>query len=126
MAIDTKHYKQLLQTREQELTEEIARFAEDARDSQTAEVEDPIDEVTSAQAKAAAFGVTNVAAETLLAVKAAMQRIESGEYGFCIDCGRHIEEKRLEAVPWTPYCLEDQERHDREQAEPSAFDSVIS
>lgn len=118
MAIDAAFYKQLLQTREQELTEEIARFQEEARDSQTAEVEDPIDEVTSAQAKSAAFGVIDVAAETLIAVRAALQRVQAGEYGICIDCGRQIEEKRLEAVPWTPYCFEDQEKHDREQAEP--------
>ncbi len=125
MAIDTQHYRQLLQTREQQLTEEIARFTEDARESQTAEVEDPIDEVTSAQAKAAGFGVANIAAETLVAVRAALQRIDTGEYGVCIDCGREIGQKRLEAVPWTPYCLEDQEKHDREQAEPTVFDSVV-
>lgn len=125
MAIDTEHYKQLLQAKEKEVTEEIARFTQDARESQTAEVEDPIDEVTSAQAKSAAFGVTNVAAETLLAVRAALQRINIGDYGLCIDCGRPIEEKRLQAVPWTPYCLEDQEKHDREEAEPSTFDAVL-
>lgn len=125
MAIDTGHYKQLLESKEQELNDEIARFTEEARESQTAEVEDPLDEVTSSQAKAAAFSVSSIAAETLSAVRAALQRIESGEYGICVDCGREIGAKRLEAVPWTPYCIEDQEKHDREQAEPSQFDSVI-
>ncbi len=125
MAIDSGHYKQLLQTKEQELTDEIARFNEDARESQIAEVEDPIDEVISSQAKSAAFAVSSVAADTLMAVRAALQRIETGDYGFCVDCGREIGEKRLEAVPWTPYCLQDQERHDKEQAEPAAFDSVL-
>jgi DnaK suppressor protein len=125
MSIDTGAFKQRLLAKEQELNDEIVRFSEDARESQTAEVEDPIDEVTSSQAKAGAFGVTNVAVETLNAVRAALQRIETGEYGICIDCGRPIEEKRLEAVPWTPYCLEDQEKHDREQQEPSALDSVL-
>ncbi len=125
MAIDTGHYKQLLEAKEQELTGEIARFNEEARESQTAEVEDPLDEVTSSQAKAAAFTVSSVAADTLSAVRAALQRIQSGEYGICVDCGREIGAKRLEAVPWTPYCIEDQEKHDREQAEPTQFDSVI-
>ncbi len=125
MAIDTEHFKQLLLARERELSEEIARLNEDARDSQTAEVEDPLDEVTSSQAKAGAFGVSNIAADTLSAVRAALQRIELGDYGVCVDCGREITEKRLEAVPWTPYCIEDQEKHDKEAAEPSAFDSVV-
>ena len=125
MAIDTEHYKQLLVAREQELTNEIARFNEDARDSQTAEVEDPLDEVTSSQAKAGAFGVSNIAADTLSSVRAALQRIQLGDYGLCVDCGREIPSKRLEAVPWTPYCIEDQEKHDKEAAAPTAFDSVV-
>ena len=124
MAIDVEHYRKLLQARERELNDEIIRLNEDARDSQTAEVEDPIDEVVSSQAKAGTFGVTHVAADTLSAVRAASQRIELGEYGICVDCGREIEPKRLEAVPWTPYCRDDQEKHDREAAEPSAFEAA--
>ncbi len=125
MAIDTAHYKQLLQAKEDELTNEIAAFNQDARDSRTSEVEDPIDSVNSSEAKATSFGESNIASEMLLQVRAALQRIEMGTYGICVDCGRDIGEKRLEAIPWTPYCLEDQEKHDKEQAEPSAFDSVI-
>ena len=35
-------------------------------------------------------------AEVLLALK----RIDEGKYGFCLDCGNPIPEKRLEAIPW--------------------------
>jgi DnaK suppressor protein len=125
MAQDIEHFRTALLTRQRELEEEIARFEENVKTAQGAEVEDPIDVVTSSQAKSAAATETTIAADTLSAVRAALQRIETGEYGICVDCGRPIEEKRLEAVPWTPYCLEDQEKHDREKAEPSAFDSVI-
>ena len=121
MAIDKEEAKSQLLERERELTEEIARSNEEARESRPAEVEDPIDEVSSSQAKAGSFAVSNVAAETLIQVRAALQRLETGEYGTCVDCGRAIEEARLKAVPWTPYCLEDQEKHDREREEPSAF-----
>jgi DnaK suppressor protein len=41
-------------------------------------------------------------------VREALRRIEDGTYGTCIVDGRPIEEKRLHAVPWTPYCLEHQ------------------
>jgi DnaK suppressor protein len=30
----------------------------------------------------------------------ALERIEQGTYGICVDCGRPIPEKRLEAIPW--------------------------
>ena len=40
----------------------------------------------------------------------ALRRLERGEYGRCIVCGREIPEARLELVPETPYCVEDAER----------------
>jgi RNA polymerase-binding transcription factor DksA len=41
-------------------------------------------------------------------VRAALRRIEDGTYGRCVVDGEPIGEKRLEAVPWTPYCLQHQ------------------
>ena len=40
----------------------------------------------------------------------ALRRLERGEYGRCIVCGREIPEARLDFVPETPYCVEDAER----------------
>jgi RNA polymerase-binding transcription factor DksA len=35
---------------------------------------------------------------------AALQRLRSGEYGVCAQCGYPIEPRRLEAVPYTDCC----------------------
>ena len=43
-------------------------------------------------------------------VRFAIDRINEGSYGECLQCGNTIGEKRLEAVPWTPYCIECQEK----------------
>ncbi|HLH05095.1 MAG TPA: TraR/DksA family transcriptional regulator [Bryobacteraceae bacterium] len=125
MPIDKEEVKRRLLQRERELSDEIATFNEDARDSRPSDVEDPIDEVISSQAKAGSFAVSNMASETLLQVRAALQRLEQGDYGICVDCGRPIEEARLNAVPWTPYCRDDQEKHDREREQPGAFESAL-
>ena len=111
-----QRYKDLLLKREQELTEEAARFDEEARNSRVSEVEDPIDAVTSDEGKATNFQLGDVAARNLQQVRAALQRIQDGTFGICIDCGRPIEAARLKAVPWTPYCRDDQEKHDRAAA----------
>ena len=39
-------------------------------------------------------------------IDAALTRIEHGAYGICEVCGAVIPEGRLEARPWTPYCLQ--------------------
>jgi RNA polymerase-binding transcription factor DksA len=40
----------------------------------------------------------------------ALRRLERGEYGKCVICGKDIPEERLELVPETPFCIEDAER----------------
>ena len=38
-------------------------------------------------------------------IRATLQRIDEGEFGFCADCGEEIEPKRLELDPTTPKCV---------------------
>jgi DnaK suppressor protein len=40
----------------------------------------------------------------------ALQRIEQGTYGVCLECEEPISVKRLEAVPWARYCVTCQEQ----------------
>jgi DnaK suppressor protein len=109
--------KTRLQEKESDLLQIVTRLEQNARDSATSEVEDPIDRVISSEAKAGSFREATLEHRTLVEVQEAMQRLEQGTYGRCIDCGQPIEPARLEAVPWAAYCLADQEKHDRAEAE---------
>jgi RNA polymerase-binding transcription factor len=48
----------------------------------------------------------------LQSVRTALQRIVEGTYGICFRCECEIAEKRLNAVPWTSYCLACQDSAD--------------
>ena len=37
-------------------------------------------------------------------IKAALARMEAGEYGVCVKCGAEISEARLDLLPATPFC----------------------
>jgi DnaK suppressor protein len=41
---------------------------------------------------------------------AALERMRTGTYGRCVDCGQEIPLPRLHAIPWTLRCAEDQDR----------------
>jgi RNA polymerase-binding transcription factor DksA len=43
----------------------------------------------------------------------AVRRIENGTYGICEECGKAIDEGRLEAIPWARFCVADQARIER-------------
>ena len=44
-------------------------------------------------------------------IDAALARIDDGTYGTCLECGAPIAEARLEARPWTGYCIDHATRH---------------
>jgi DnaK suppressor protein len=52
---------------------------------------------------------TTQAASLLEALNEALDRIDAGTFGKCLNCGQEINVKRLEAVPWAQYCMTCQE-----------------
>jgi len=51
--------------------------------------------------------------EELRAVESALDRFQTGRYGFCKECGVDIPVARLEARPWSTRCASCQERHEK-------------
>ncbi|HIA18586.1 MAG: TraR/DksA C4-type zinc finger protein [Pirellulaceae bacterium] len=43
--------------------------------------------------------------ETLEQIEAALERIEDGAYGTCVECVGRIPKARLNAIPHTPHCV---------------------
>ncbi len=56
--------------------------------------------------------LANATAE-LRQIDAALRRVEDGSYGLCQDCGEPIDERRLQALPASPYCTACQAIHER-------------
>ncbi|RKP55289.1 molecular chaperone DnaK [Cohnella endophytica] len=51
-------------------------------------------------------------------VDAALQRMDTGEYGHCVACGKFIPIERLEALPTAIYCLEHEPRQETSNNRP--------
>lgn len=43
--------------------------------------------------------------EVLGQIEGALERIEDGDYGSCVECSGRIPKMRLKAIPYTPYCV---------------------
>jgi RNA polymerase-binding transcription factor DksA len=54
----------------------------------------------------------------LLEIEAAFERVDRGTYGNCQACGRPIAAERLEALPATRFCVDDQAKAEREFGSP--------
>ena len=51
------------------------------------------------------------ARQTVTLINNALQRIESGDFGYCLSCGEAIAEERLNIVPYAEYCVKCADKH---------------
>jgi DnaK suppressor protein len=108
----TRELAERLHQRQAELRE-LLQHATEAVPDQPPEVQD-FKDVAAEDARAAIDEVAYAhAAEELSQVVAALRRMDEGSYGDCVDCGEHIDERRLRALPATPFCTACQTIHER-------------
>ena len=103
-------FKKRLEERQSILRRNVTRTAEDGRRADEEATQDIADRAASSYNKEFLFHQSNSERQLLQMVEAALSRIREGTFGQCISCGRDINPKRLEAVPWTRHCIECQEK----------------
>jgi len=82
-------FKKRLETRQQELRRNVSRTEQDGRSADEDSTQDIADKAANSYNKEFLFHQSN---------------------NECIQCGKEINAKRLEAVPWTRNCIECQEK----------------
>ena len=121
-ALDLEHFRKLLQERR----EAVAAALDNLHKENARSLEDETGELVSGSADQ---HMADTATETvereigntleehderlLEAIDAALQRIEDGTYGKCVNCGAQIPEERLEAMPWATLCIECKRKEER-------------
>jgi DnaK suppressor protein len=73
---------------------------------------DALEEAQYKYARELAIASLNRDSAVRRAVERALIRMHDGTFGACMHCGNDISPRRLEAVPWTPFCIRCQEAAD--------------
>ena len=110
---DLEKYKAMLLARQAELSKGL----HNREDIAIQKTPDALDEVQLAGERELAIRNLDRESNMLRNVRAALGRIRDGSYGTCLHCEEEIKPRRLEAVPWTPYCIRCQEAADRNEFE---------
>lgn len=82
------------------------RSGQESNDSPT---EDLVDRANNAYTRELAFSISDSERELMHQIDLAIERLNSGAYGFCLHTGQQIGQARLEAIPWAKYSVEAQE-----------------
>lgn len=115
-----RYFEQRLRQRQQELEQAVANTVEQALASNTDDTRDVADQAVAGYQKELLFSQGTVRSAQLRLVRQALARLSEGSFGDCIRCYQTIGAKRIEALPWTPYCINCQERIERGDVEPTA------
>lgn len=106
--MNPQHYKKRLQDLEKQIEKRMNRDLGDARSEPLDIPHDPGDAAVAAIAADSEFSEAELNSTILQQVQDALRRIDDGTYGKCVADGGPIEKKRLDAVPWAPYCIKHQ------------------
>ncbi|HMB55554.1 MAG TPA: TraR/DksA family transcriptional regulator [Thermoanaerobaculia bacterium] len=103
-----EHRERLMQQRQEimDLYNADVRAGQASTDEGT---DDIVDRANNSYNRELMFSLSDNERTHLLAIDAALERLEAGTYGTCANCNREIGEKRLEAVPWARFCINCQE-----------------
>jgi DnaK suppressor protein len=107
------YYKKKLTTRRDELLRGIARTQQEGREADEDPTVDLADKAANSYTKEFLFGQTHNDRTLLQLVDDALDRIDDNSFGECISCHEELQQKRLEAVPWTRYCIACQEKKEQ-------------
>ena len=105
--MNTEDYKGRLLNLERDLVARLGEEVETARNASDDQA-DAGDLARVDELKEEYFALAQTDSSVLSQVRAALRRIADGTYGKCIVDDEPIEAKRLDSVPWTPYCLKHQ------------------
>ena len=110
-----KPIKDMLLKMREELVHEIARRSKATTEPGAQDIGDVLDSVSEERTRELDMILTDREKRKLLQIDDALDRIEDGAYGQCEECGVKIPKARLKVLPFAKFCVECQEKNEREE-----------
>lgn len=108
-----QQYEDALRQKQHELLDSYERDKAAGNAQPDDGIQDLADKAASAYSKELNFSLSDAERNLLMSIDEAFSRMRNGSYGVCTNCGTEIGEKRLQAVPWTPFCIDCQELQEK-------------
>jgi len=106
----TRRFEDRLRQQQRHLESSLLTAVQQGRQTVADDTLDVADQAVLSYQKEMIFSQGTEGHSQLSLVRLALERLHEGTFGECLHCGRPIGDKRLEALPWTPYCIDCQEK----------------
>jgi DnaK suppressor protein len=103
--VDVERLRQKLEFQRHEAQQFLRRMDQEARSLDAEAAQDSADQCVISLSKEALFERSSQRRTVLGLIEAALKRIADGSFGTCVGCGNEVQDQRLQALPWTQFCL---------------------
>ena len=117
--------KQKLQEEKKQILMELQTQRAFNQDDFRKDVGDEVDSSVNEQARELSLLMRDRNRERLEAIEEAIQRMQTGDYGFCEECGDPIPKRRLIDMPLARMCVNCQQDQERANTDLSATSSTM-
>ena len=117
--------KQKLQEEKEQILAELRAQAASSKDNSRKDVGDEVDSSVDEQERELSLLLRDRDRDRLESIEEAIQRMQTGDYGYCEECGDSIPQKRLMAMPLARMCVNCQQDQERATVALSATSSTI-
>jgi DnaK suppressor protein len=108
-----ERYRKLLTAKREELLQLVKAARTSEQEGGVKDAPDLGDRALSTVIRDLSYQLTVGERQLVRRIDDALDRIESKEFGSCLECGKKVQPGRLDAVPWARHCIECQELQDR-------------
>jgi len=111
---EIEEFRKKLLARSRVIGQKLSEFRNESKDLENGVAQDLADKAESSYTKEFLLSLSDAEQEELFLIDAALKRIHKGDFGICQTCQKDISRKRLNALPWTPLCIDCQEKAESE------------
>ncbi|MBM3304612.1 MAG: TraR/DksA family transcriptional regulator [Candidatus Aminicenantes bacterium] len=112
---EREEFVKKLADKKEAIIQKLSGFINESKEMESNVAQDLVDKAETSYTKEFLLSLSDAERSQLLLIDEAMKRLRHDGFGVCQMCGKDIGRKRIEAIPWTPLCIECQEKTEEEQ-----------
>ena len=111
---EREEFRKMLAEKKESILHKLNELTNESKEMESDVAQDVVDKAETSYTKEFLLSLSDADREQLLLIDEALRRLRRDEFGICQLCQQEIGRKRLEVIPWTPYCIDCQEKAEEE------------
>lgn len=111
---EKQEFRKMLLERKERIIRKLSEFINESKEIETNVAQDVVDKAESSYTKEFLLSLSDTERDQLMLIDEALRRLDKNDFGLCQLCSQEISRKRLNALPWTPTCINCQKKAEKE------------